>query len=128
MYQNLLMNLRGITPEEYHYLEQVMNGMDEQQARTFIMYYGGRRKDPQDMLLFTLLGFIGLAGVQRFVIGQIGMGLLYFFTAGLCFIGTVIDLINHRSLAGNYNQKVANEWAQIARSIRPSGNSNNPAV
>ena len=127
MDNQLLMNLRGVTPEEYHYLEQIMKGMDDQQARTFIMYYGGKRKNPQDMLLFTLLGFVGIAGVQRFVTEQIGMGLLYFFTAGLCFIGTIVDLINHKNLAEEYNQKVAREWSQIVRSAGPT-NTPNPGL
>jgi hypothetical protein len=34
---------------------------------------------------------------------------LYFFTAGLCLIGTIVDLVNHQKLAFEYNQKVANE-------------------
>ena len=54
------------------------------------------------ILVTTILGFFGVAGVQRFLTGQIGMGLLYFFTAGLCFIGTIIDLINHKRLTYVY--------------------------
>ena len=32
------------------------------------------------------------------------MGILYFLTGGLCLIGTIVDLVNHRSLAFEYNQ------------------------
>jgi hypothetical protein len=71
-YRDLIMNLRGVTPEEFLYLEQVMKTMNEQQAKSFVSYYSGKRKDPQDILLFTLLGFVIIAGVQRFVLGQIG--------------------------------------------------------
>lgn len=117
MYQNLLMNLKGITPEEFLYLEQVMKNMDPEQAKNFVMYYTGKRKDPQDILLFTLLGFVIIAGVQRFVLGQIGMGILYLLTAGLCFIGTIVDLINYKSLASEYNQKMAYECAQMIHSM-----------
>jgi TM2 domain-containing membrane protein YozV len=118
MYQNLLMNLKGINPEEFSYLEQVMKNMDPEQAKNFVMYYTGKRKDPQDILLFTLLGFIIIAGVQRFIIGQIGMGILYLFTGGLCLIGTIVDLINYKSLASEYNQKVAYECAQMIHSMK----------
>ena len=117
MYQDLIMNLKGVTPDEYMYLEQVMKNMDQEQARTFVSYYAGKRKDPQDILLFTLLGFVIIAGVQRFVIGQIGMGLLYLLTGGLCLIGTIVDLINHKSLASDYNQKMAYECAQMIHSM-----------
>lgn len=117
MYQDLIMNLRGVNPEEFLYLEQVMKNMSADQAKTFVAYYSGRRKDPQDILLFTLLGFVIIAGVQRFVLGQIGMGLLYFFTGGLCLIGTIVDLINYKSLTLDYNQKMAYECAQMVHSL-----------
>lgn len=79
------------------------------------MVYSGKRKNPQDILLVTLLGFFCLAGIQRFVVGQIGMGILYFFTGGLCLIGTIVDLINHKSIATEYNRKMAFESFQIAK-------------
>jgi len=41
------------------------------------------------------------------------MGLLYLFTAGLCFIGTIIDLINYQDLAFEYNRKMIMESAAV---------------
>jgi len=41
--------------------------------------------------------------------------LLYFFTIGLCFIGSIVDLVNHKSLATEYNRKMAYECFQMAR-------------
>lgn len=117
MYQDLIMNLRGVTPDEYLYLEQVMKNMNPEQAKSFVAYYSGKRKDPQDILLFTLLGFVIIAGVQRFVLGQIGMGILYLLTGGLCLIGTIVDLINHKALTSEYNQKVAYECAQLIHAM-----------
>ena len=115
MNNNLLYNLKGITPEEFQYLQHVLSGMTEQQEQQFIMFYSGKRQSPNDILLFTLLGFVVVAGVQRFVVGQIGMGILYLLTFGLCFIGTIIDAINHKSLANEHNQKVALECAQLVK-------------
>lgn len=120
MHRELLLNLQGLTEEEYEYLDQVVAGMSEQQLQAFVTLYRGKRKKPQDILLFTLLGFVVIAGVQRFVIGQIGMGLLYLLTAGLCFIGTIVDLINHRTLAVEYNQKVAYESALMVKRMYPT--------
>jgi TM2 domain-containing membrane protein YozV len=120
MYQDLIMNLKGINPDEILYLEQVMKNMNPEQARNFISYYSNKRKDAQDILLFTLLGFVVIAGVQRFVMGQIGMGLLYLLTGGLCLIGTIVDLINYKSLTAEYNQKIAYECAQLIHSMNSS--------
>lgn len=114
-YQNPYMAFPGITPEEMSYLQQGAAELSEEQKRYFYMLYTGKRRNPQDLLLFTLLGFIGVAGVQRFVCGQIGMGLLYFFTGGLCAIGTIVDLINYRAIADDYNRKMAFESYQIAK-------------
>ena len=115
MNQQFFMQLKGITPAEYQFLEQLTKSMSEGQLKTFTMFYTGKRKDPQDILLFTLLGLVVVAGVQRFVVGQIGMGLLYLFIGGLCLIGTIVDLVNHKSIAQEYNQKVAMEAAKMSR-------------
>lgn len=119
-YRDLLLNLQGISEEEYSYLEQVLRDMSEEQVHAFMLIYKGKRKTPQEILLLTLLGFVIIAGVQRFVIGQIAMGILYLLTAGLCFIGTIVDLINHRTLAGEYNQRIAYESAQMVKRMYPA--------
>lgn len=119
-----LINLKGMSAEEYSYLRQVIGGMDANQTQNFVMFYSGKRKDPQEILLFTLLGFLGLAGVQRFVTGQMGMGILYVFTVGLCFIGTIMDILNHKSIALEYNRKTANESAQLIKLMSLSNNGN----
>lgn len=115
MYQNPYMAFPGITPEEMGYIQQATNELDDNQKKYFYMVYSGKRKSPQDILLFTLIGFFGIAGVQRFVVGEIGMGILYLLTCGFCFIGTIVDLINHKSIATDYNRKMAYESFHIAK-------------
>ena len=115
MYKELLYSLKGLTPEEFQFVQQIMAGMNEQQARQFVMYYSGKRQSASDLLLYTLLGLVVVAGIQRFVTGQIGMGILYFFTFGLCFVGTIVDAINHKTLANDFNQKMALESAQLVK-------------
>ncbi len=44
-------------------------------------------------LVFWAGGFLGLNGLQRFYVGKIGTGLLWFFTGGLLGIGQLIDFI-----------------------------------
>lgn len=105
--------LPELSGEEMLYVQTLIKDMDNEKARTFAGVYRTRRKDPQIILITALLGFLGVAGVHRFLIGQIGMGLLYVFTAGLCFIGTIVDLVNHQKLAFEYNRKMADEVATI---------------
>jgi TM2 domain-containing membrane protein YozV len=115
MYQNPYMSFPGITPEEMGFLQQATAELDDNQKKYFYMIYSGKRKNPQDILLFTLLGLVVVAGVQRFVVGQIGMGLLYLFTGGFCLIGTIVDLVNHKAIATEFNRKMAYESFQIAK-------------
>lgn len=107
--------LPELTGEEMLYVQSLVKDMDDEKARTFASVYRTRRKDPQVILLTALLGLVVLAGVHRFIMGQIGMGLLYLFTGGLCLIGTIVDLVNHQKLAFEYNQKTANEVLAMLR-------------
>jgi TM2 domain-containing membrane protein YozV len=106
---NLLQLMPSLEPEELHYIQGMVKDFNDDQIRQFANIYNSRRKDPQIILLLALIGFLGVAGVQRFVIDQMGMGLLYLFTGGLCLIGTVVDIVNYKRLAIEYNQKIANQ-------------------
>ncbi|KAA0246110.1 MAG: TM2 domain-containing protein, partial [Chlorobiota bacterium] len=88
----------GVSFEELAFLEHYFDKYNEDQAREFAMLYAGKRKDAQTVLIMTLIAFLGVSGVQRFYLGQIGMGLLYLFTGGLCLIGTILDLVNNKKL------------------------------
>ena len=95
--------------EEAAYVQMILSNMSPEQAHQFANVYRARRRKPQEILLLTVLGLFFIAGVHRFVLNQIGMGLLYFFTAGLCYVGTIIDLINYQTLTFEYNRKVADD-------------------
>jgi TM2 domain-containing membrane protein YozV len=115
MYQNPYMALPGITPEEWNFLQQGTAELTDDQKKYFYMVYSGKRRSPQDMLIFCIIGLCLVPGLQRFVTGQIGMGILYLFTAGLCIVGSIVDLVNHKSLADEYNRKMAFESFQVLK-------------
>lgn len=114
---NFLLTLPGIDNIELQFLQNLVTGMNDQQKQQFLSIYGARRKDPQTILLLSLLGLVVIAGIHRFVLEEIGMGILYFFTGGLCLIGTIVDAINYKSLTWKFNQAKALESANIARSF-----------
>ena len=96
---NVMQLLPEIPAAEQVAISGIVNGVADEKAQTFAMAYRAQRKDETTVLLLTLLGFVVVAGVQRFFLGHIGMGILYLFTAGLCLIGTIIDTVNHKKLA-----------------------------
>lgn len=114
----LLKYLYDITPEELVTIDSRTKDFTDDQLSQFCMIYRSKRKDSQLILILCLLGFVGFAGIQRFMIGNIGMGILYFFTAGLCLIGTVVDAINYKELALEYNAKMISETLLMLNMIR----------
>ncbi|MBD1398002.1 TM2 domain-containing protein [Pontibacter sp. JH31] len=98
-----------LEPDEMSYLQGIFNNMSDQEAQQFATIYRARRRDPLLILITAAIGFFGVAGVHRFILGSIGMGLLYLFTGGLCFIGTIIDVVNYKRLAFEYNVKEAQQ-------------------
>lgn len=113
---NVLKFLPEIMGDEQVLINGLIKDMDDQAAQQFANIYRVRRKDPQTILLLTLVGFLGIAGIQRFIVDQIGMGILYVLTGGICFIGTIIDLINHKRIAFDYNQLQAQQiWSMLKK-------------
>ena len=55
------------------------------------------KKEPvsgnEKTVALILLILVGALGIHKFYLGQIGPGILYLFTGGLCGIGLIIDLI-----------------------------------
>jgi len=52
---------------------------------------------------YLLWLFLGLLGAHKFYLGKTGLGVLYMFTAGLFFIGWIIDLFTLGRQVDQYN-------------------------
>jgi TM2 domain-containing membrane protein YozV len=113
--QKYLMMLPGLQPDELIIIQELSKDMTESQKQQFFMMYQNKRKDPQTLLLLTAIGFLGIAGIQRFIIGETGMGILYLITLGFCGIGTIIDMVNNKSMAYTFNRKMALESADMVK-------------
>ncbi|MFA6470322.1 MAG: TM2 domain-containing protein [Bacteroidota bacterium] len=114
---NVIQLLPMLEPEEMTYVQGLIKDMNDTQAQQFANIYMNRRKDTQTILIACVVGFFGVAGVQRFLTNQTGMGLLFLFTLGFCFIGTLIDILNYRSLAFDYNIQIAQQTAALIKSV-----------
>lgn len=106
---SILKFLYNTTSEEIIYINVLTKNWTDQEISQFSQVYNAKRKDRQTLLLCCLFGLVGFAGIHRFVIGQTGMGILYFFTGGLCLVGTLVDAININNLSMEFNKKMANE-------------------
>ena len=106
--------------EEQLAVAQLVSDMTDEQTEQFSHVYRQRLKDATMTLMMALLGFVVVAGVHRFYLGQIGMGLAYLFTGGFCLIGTIVDLFNYRSLTDTYNETQALQVSTLIRGAFPN--------
>ena len=109
MRPNLINMVPAIEGEELVYLQALTKDLSEDQLVNFIAVYNGKRKKTDQILLGCVLGFVLVGGIQRFMVRQTGMGILYLFTGGLCLIGTIMDTINHKKLTFEFNRDMARE-------------------
>ena len=58
-------------------------------------------KDPSILQLYSIL--LGTYGIDRFMLGDVGMGLLKLFTGGVCGILWIIDAVNIQQKTKEYN-------------------------
>lgn len=105
--------LPGVQHEELLWLQELTRNYTDDQKQRFMAVYQGRRKDPQTILICCLIGLIGPAGIHRFLLNQVGMGILYLFTIGLCWVGTIVDAVNYNKLSWEFNKKAAMESAAL---------------
>ena len=95
---------------------QLCENMTEQQRFLFQAQYGAVRKDR--VLILVLSIFFGGLGIDRFVVGDIGMGILKLLTGGIFGILWVIDWFLIMGRVDAVNRRNATE---IARAIKMSG-------
>jgi len=88
-------------------------GMTDQQRFAFQMQYAAARRDRILMLVVSF--FLGALGVDRFLLGDIGLGVLKLLTGGLFGVLWLIDLFLIMGRTDRYNWTRAQ---QIALAVR----------
>lgn len=77
--------------------QKLENSSDE----TLLSLQATELKDPTTVLLISI--FLGTLGIDRFMIGDIGIGILKLLTLGLCGILTIIDWFTISKKTKQYN-------------------------
>lgn len=103
--EQLIKGLAKADSLEIAYFRNQMEGLSPAQKEEVFIRYQHDRVNPNLVLAFALVGiFFAFSGIHRLILGQIGMGILYFFTGGLCLIGNIMDAANYRELAWTGNK------------------------
>ena len=82
----ILTNQKYFPEEKIVFLKDKLRTIDEEK---FSLVSAVELKDPTTILLVSI--FLGTLGIDRFMIGDTGMGILKLLTAGCCGILTIID-------------------------------------
>ena len=91
----IIINQKYFPGDKILFLKERLYAMDEQRFSI---------KDPVVILIISI--FLGGLGIDRFMIGDIGLGVLKLLTFGVFGIFTIIDwfLISGRTKEKNFNQ------------------------
>ncbi|HIT32582.1 MAG TPA: TM2 domain-containing protein [Candidatus Enterenecus stercoripullorum] len=96
----VMTNQKYLPAEKIVFLKQKLLEVDEAK---FSLVSSIEFKDPTTLLLVSI--FLGSLGIDRFMLGDIGMGVLKLLTLGVCGILTIIDwfTVQKRTKEMNYN-------------------------
>lgn len=97
----VMTNQKYLPAEKIVFLKQKLLEADETK---FNLVSAVELKDPTTILLVSI--FLGSLGIDRFMLGETGMGILKLLTLGLCGILTIIDWFSVQKKARelNYNK------------------------
>ncbi len=100
----IMTNQKYFPAEKMIYLKEKLNSIDESK---FALISTVEFKAPTTLLLISL--FLGTWGVDRFMLGDTGMGILKLLTGGCCGILTIVDWfsIQKKTKEQNFNALMA---------------------
>lgn len=84
--QWLAINAKYFPAEQVQYIRQRIEALPEAQVQ---LLYTLSFQDPTMMLVISL--FVGYLGIDRFILGHVGLGVGKLLTVGGCGIWTIVD-------------------------------------
>ena len=94
----VMTNQKYLPAEKIVFIKQKLMEADESK---FQLISAVEFKDPTTILLVSI--FLGTLGIDRFMLGETGMGILKLLTAGCCGILTIIDWFSVQKKAKDLN-------------------------
>lgn len=96
----VMTNQKYLPAEKIVFLKQKLAEVDDAK---FSLVSATEFKDPTTILLVSL--FLGTLGIDRFMLGDTGLGILKLLTGGVCGIMTIVDwfTVMKKAKEINYN-------------------------
>ena len=96
----IMTNQKYLPAEKIVFVKQKLLEADESK---FTLVSAVEFKDPTTILLVSI--FLGALGIDRFMLGDIGLGILKLLTGGVCGIMAIVDwfTVSKKAKEVNYN-------------------------
>lgn len=100
----IMTNQKYFPAEKIMYLKDKLKSIDDEK---YSLLSTIELKDPTTILLVSI--FLGSLGIDRFMLGDTGMGVLKLLTGGCCGILTIVDwfAISKKTKEANFNKVMA---------------------
>lgn len=97
----VMTNQKYLPAEKIVFIKEKLKNIDEER---FALVSSVELKDPTTILLVSI--FLGSLGIDRFMLGDTGLGILKLLTGGLCGIMTIIDwfTVQKKAKEANFNK------------------------
>lgn len=97
----IMTNQKYFPPEKLIFLKEKLLSADESRSSWLMAV---ELKDPTTILLVSI--FLGYLGIDRFMLGDTGLGVLKLLTGGVCGIMAIVDwfTVSNRTKEINFNK------------------------
>lgn len=97
----IMTNQKYFPPEKLIFLKEKLLSVDESRSSWLMAV---ELKDPTTILLVSI--FLGYLGIDRFMLGDTGLGVLKLLTGGVCGIMAIVDwfTVSNRTKEINFNK------------------------
>ena len=100
----LAQNAEKLPKDKIMLLQDALTKLDDSKA---MFIHSIEFKDPTTILIISIL--IGSLGIDRFMLGEAGLGIAKLLTCGGCYIWWIIDMVNATDRTRQYNYKKLQE-------------------
>lgn len=99
----IAMNQKYYPAEKIPFIAEKIKELPDEK---YVILNAVEKKDPTTMLLVSI--FVGWLGIDRFMLGETGMGVLKLLTLGCCYVLMIMDWfsITEKTKEYNYNNLV----------------------
>ena len=104
----LAQNAKMLPASKMPLIKDALAKLDESK---FIYLQSVEYKDPNTVLILSIL--LGTLGIDRFILGDAGMGVLKLLTCGGAYIWWIIDMVNAQERTQSYNFKKLSETLML---------------